>query len=144
MATSLPRRLPQEKLVATHTPIDWVCDTKKEDPMRFRSSIAVLALVTGATTLPLRAQEHEHEHEADTGQASDIPALTQQDIQNLETGAGMGFGEPAELNHYPGPKHVLEHAEDLALTEEQHEAVGARHSIDGSSTGTSMPKLSPR
>jgi hypothetical protein len=93
--------------------------------MRFTSSIATLALVAAATTLPLRAQEHEHEHEAEAGQASDIPSLSEQDIPNLKTGAGMGFAKPAELNHYPGPKHVLEHAEDLSLTDEQRDAVGA-------------------
>lgn len=91
--------------------------------MRFGTTLATLALLFAAAALPARAQEHQHEQEA--GQASDIPSLSEQDIQNLKTGAGMGFAKPAELNHYPGPKHVLEHAEALSLTEEQREAVSA-------------------
>jgi len=31
----------------------------------------------------------------------------------------MGFAKLAELNHYPGPKHVLELAVDLGLTRSQ-------------------------
>jgi hypothetical protein len=31
----------------------------------------------------------------------------------------MGFAKPAELNHYPGPKHVLELVDDLDLTPSQ-------------------------
>jgi hypothetical protein len=95
-----------------------------------------LAFVAAATTLPLRAQEHQHEHEAEAGQASDIPSLSDQDIQNLKTGAGMGFAKPAELNHYPGPKHVLEHAEDLSLTDDQRDALGA---IRNSMLGKAIP-----
>jgi Spy/CpxP family protein refolding chaperone len=31
----------------------------------------------------------------------------------------MGFALPAELNGYPGPRHVLDLADDLELTDEQ-------------------------
>ena len=31
----------------------------------------------------------------------------------------MAFAKAAELNHYPGPKHVLELADQLQLSEEQ-------------------------
>ena len=31
----------------------------------------------------------------------------------------MGFAKAAELNHYPGPKHVLQLADQLQLSEEQ-------------------------
>ena len=31
----------------------------------------------------------------------------------------MGLAKAAELNHYPGPKHVLELAKPLALSEDQ-------------------------
>ena len=33
----------------------------------------------------------------------------------------MGFAKLAELNHYPGPKHVLELADDLELTPSQRD-----------------------
>ncbi len=48
-----------------------------------------------------------------------IKALSSQDIQSYLSGRGMGFAKAAELNHYPGPKHVIEHAEALHLTENQ-------------------------
>lgn len=37
-------------------------------------------------------------------------------------GAGMGYARPAELNHFPGPMHVLELADELKLTGEQRAA----------------------
>jgi Spy/CpxP family protein refolding chaperone len=41
--------------------------------------------------------------------------------QYLE-GAGMGYARAAELNHFPGPMHVLELADQLKLTAEQRAA----------------------
>jgi Spy/CpxP family protein refolding chaperone len=37
-------------------------------------------------------------------------------------GAGMGYARPAEMNHFPGPMHVLELADQLKLTGEQRAA----------------------
>lgn len=34
----------------------------------------------------------------------------------------MGYARAAELNHYPGPAHVLELGEQLALTDKQRDA----------------------
>jgi hypothetical protein len=49
----------------------------------------------------------------------EIKALSEEQIQDYLSGNGMGFAKAAELNHYPGPKHVLEHAEQLRLSTEQ-------------------------
>ncbi len=49
----------------------------------------------------------------------EIKALSADDITSLETGKGMGLAKAAELNGYPGPSHVLQLAEPLALTPEQ-------------------------
>jgi hypothetical protein len=35
------------------------------------------------------------------------------------SGAGMGYAKAAELNHFPGPMHVLELADKLGLSAEQ-------------------------
>ena len=48
-----------------------------------------------------------------------IKALSEQQIAGLETGQGMGLALAAELNGYPGPKHVLELQTELGLTESQ-------------------------
>jgi Spy/CpxP family protein refolding chaperone len=48
-----------------------------------------------------------------------VKALSQQQIKDLRGGAGMGLALVAELNGYPGPKHVLELADVLALSDDQ-------------------------
>ncbi|MDX1547696.1 MAG: Spy/CpxP family protein refolding chaperone [Rhodothermales bacterium] len=48
-----------------------------------------------------------------------IKALSDDDLAALRRGDGMGLALAAELNHYPGPRHVLELADALALTPEQ-------------------------
>ncbi len=48
-----------------------------------------------------------------------IKALSPDEIAGYLEGHGMGFAMPAELNSYPGPKHVLELADDLELSGEQ-------------------------
>lgn len=52
-----------------------------------------------------------------------IKALSPQEIDDLRDGRGMGLALAAELNSYPGPRHVLDLAERLGLSGEQREAV---------------------
>lgn len=52
-------------------------------------------------------------------EARAIKALSGDDLAALRRGDGMGLALAAELNHYPGPRHVLELADALALTPEQ-------------------------
>src|SRR5918996_42849 len=52
-------------------------------------------------------------------QARPVKALSDQQIADLRAGRGMGLALAAELNGYPGPLHVLEHADALGLTAEQ-------------------------
>lgn len=58
-------------------------------------------------------------------QERDIAALPAERIAELLAGEGAGYALAAELNHYPGPKHVLGLADDLGLTTLQHERVSA-------------------
>jgi Spy/CpxP family protein refolding chaperone len=48
-----------------------------------------------------------------------IKALPEQEIGDLLAGRGAGMALPAELNQYPGPRHVLELAAELELSPEQ-------------------------
>ena len=50
---------------------------------------------------------------------TDIKALSAEQIDDLLNGRGMGLALAAELNGYPGPRHVLELADELALTPAQ-------------------------
>ena len=52
-------------------------------------------------------------------QQRNIKALSQSDIDGYLKGKGMGLAKAAELNHYPGPLHVLELEKELKLTEKQ-------------------------
>lgn len=75
------------------------------------SSILLCLLVSGALhgQSPYQGQERRP-----------IKSLSEQDIADYQSGEGMGLAKAAELNGYPGPAHVLELAEELELTEEQH------------------------
>lgn len=48
-----------------------------------------------------------------------IKALSAEEIESYLAGKGAGLAKAAELNHYPGPKHVLELAGELQLSDTQ-------------------------
>lgn len=48
-----------------------------------------------------------------------IKALSGEPVAELRAGEGMGLALAAELNGYPGPRHVLDLANQLGLTDEQ-------------------------
>ena len=48
-----------------------------------------------------------------------IKTLSPQEVQDYLSGRGMGMAKAAELNRYPGPRHVLELADQLGLTPAQ-------------------------
>lgn len=76
--------------------------------------IAIIALlITGsvlANPSPYAGQE-----------ARRISSLSADEIRGLLAGEGMGFARAAELNRHPGPKHVLDLADQLELSEQQLE-----------------------
>jgi hypothetical protein len=55
-----------------------------------------------------------------------IKSLSSEDIKSLETGTGDAFGslaKLAELNGYPGPRHVLDLGKELRLTTVEKENI---------------------
>ena len=68
----------------------------------------VLPVATSSAESPYAGQE-----------SRPVKSLSPSDIEALENGDGMGLAKLAELNHYPGPKHVLELTQQLDLTPEQ-------------------------
>jgi len=58
-------------------------------------------------------------------QTRQIKTLSDDDISALLKGEGMGFAKAAELNGYPGPKHVLDLADHLKLTADQRRQIQA-------------------
>ena len=72
------------------------------------------------------AQAQMHQHQPYAGmETRSIKALSDQQIADLRDGRGMSLALAAELNGYPGPSHVLEHAEALKLTATQREKIQA-------------------
>lgn len=58
-------------------------------------------------------------------QAREIKSLAPQEQADLLAGRGMGLARAGELNHYPGPAHVLELQEKLNLSPAQIAATSA-------------------
>lgn len=52
-------------------------------------------------------------------QTRPLKALSGDELADLREGRGMGLALAGELNGYPGPKHVLELATELKLTDAQ-------------------------
>ena len=79
-----------------------------------RRFMAALLLAASACAY---AQHHGYAgHES-----RDIKSLSDEEIRQYQAGAGMGYAKAAELNHFPGPMHVLELADKLNLTPAQRE-----------------------
>lgn len=72
------------------------------------SFVLVLAEVVPAQTSPYHGFE-----------SREIKALSSEEQSALLDGLGMGLALAAELNQFPGPLHVLDLTDELALSEEQ-------------------------
>jgi Spy/CpxP family protein refolding chaperone len=84
--------------------------------------MGVLLMIT--IVLSMAAQD-SHQHPVSAQGRGATAALSEEQVAQLLTGEGMGLARPAELNHYPGPKHVLELASELGLSAEQRAQVEA-------------------
>lgn len=60
-------------------------------------------------------------------QARTIASLSDDDLVEILRGGGWGLALPAELNAFPGPAHLLELREELALTNAQIAAIEEIH-----------------
>ena len=54
---------------------------------------------------------------------SPVRGLSAQEVDDLRAGHGMGFARMAELNNYPGPRHVLDLQQALKLSATQAAAI---------------------
>jgi len=67
-----------------------------------------------------------------------IKTLSEEDLSEIARGGGWGLARAAELNGVPGPTHLLELAEEIALTEQQRadiEAVRAQMQANAITAG---------
>ena len=56
---------------------------------------------------------------------TEIRGIDSKTIEGYLNGAGLGLALPAELNGYPGPRHILDLADELSLTSDQQAQVQA-------------------
>jgi hypothetical protein len=56
---------------------------------------------------------------------SSVRGLSQEDIDGLLAGEGMGYAKSAELNGYPGPRHILDMSRELQLSTEQMTSISS-------------------
>jgi len=113
----------------------------RKDPTINSSLLLPVALSLAAASAPASASA-QHDHAAAAPYAGmqhrEIKALADEDRQRLMQGHGMSLALAAELNGYPGPSHVLEHAQALQLTEAQRsatQALMARHKARAQALG---------
>jgi Spy/CpxP family protein refolding chaperone len=74
----------------------------------FALVVLIVSTATSYTQTPYAGQEKRQ-----------IKALSAEEIDAYLGGEGMGLAKAAELNRFPGPKHVLELASQLQLSEKQ-------------------------
>lgn len=90
---------------------NWPAKSPEEKTVKF--------LVTGFILCCQLAAASGGESPYSGQEQREIKSLSSSEIRNYLSGSGMGYAKAAELNHYPGPKHVLELADKLELSEEQ-------------------------
>ena len=81
--------------------------------LKFSSAITLagLTLISAASAAPSAPYAGQQQRA--------IKALSTEEIESYLAGKGAGLAKAAELNHYPGPKHVLELAGELQLSDAQ-------------------------
>ena len=87
-----------------------------------RTLLLIIAALTFAVP---RAAAEDAQRPYAGQQTRALKALSDDEIAALRNGDGMGFAKAAELNGYPGPRHVLDLAHELALSEPQLRQVRA-------------------
>lgn len=89
--------------------------------MKKTAFFAALALISSGG---ISAQHHGLSPHAGK-QHRQIASLSDQDMAAIRQGTGWGLALPAEINGAPGPRHVLDLAEPLALSDEQVKEITA-------------------
>ncbi len=88
-----------------------------------KHAFPIIVTIVLAATLPGSGEAQESPY---TGlEQRPIKALSAKEVAAYAEGAGMSLALPAELNGYPGPRHVLDNAGALGLSQGQREAISA-------------------
>jgi len=113
-------------IVADHELMSKLVDRIIENPGQHKMLIQRLTRLLGEKETAPKAKGHTHEEMMSPyagEQKIEIKALSEAEVKGLLGGEGLGLAMSAELNHYPGPKHVLDMAEQLQLKAEQRSLI---------------------
>ena len=88
------------------------------------TTLALAAIFLNSLTV-IAASGPEYKSKYIGQEKREIKSLSNEDINELKAGAGWGLAKAAELNGFPGPKHVLEMQKEIGLTAEQEKMVNA-------------------
>ncbi len=95
--------------------------------MNTRKTLFIIALSVGfvGCFAQLNSKQNSTDHQSPyvDETSREIKALSEEQINGFLEGEGMGFAKPAELNGFPGPRHVLNLADELELSDGQSERV---------------------
>lgn len=94
--------------------------------MRTVAFFSLLMLLVAATSAQDRLTS-PYQHQAQSG----LRGLSEDEIEELRAGSGMGLARAAELNSYPGPRHVLDAIEAGKLQANRDQVEAVRQIFDG-------------
>lgn len=97
-------------------------------PLLLRTALripAIVAIAVGSILPWAAAAQHDSSHHSryTEYQSREIKALSSDELASLLSGEGMGMALAAELNGFPGPRHVMELADELDLTQTQTQEI---------------------
>ena len=84
--------------------------------------LAAAAVALASAAFAQHAGHNQHHQPYADLTARTIKSLSGEQLADLQAGRGMGLSLPAELNGYPGPKHVLELGDQLGLSAGQRQS----------------------
>lgn len=90
-----------------------------------RGWLIVLSLLAVAGLADAGAAQQPHTSQYAGEENRRIKSLSADDIDELRRGGGWGLAKAAELNGVPGPAHLLELKDDIALSAAQVERIAA-------------------
>lgn len=93
----------------------------------------IIGIVVSGSLVTMAQEDHGHgstpaatsTYAGRDDSAPIVRSLTPEEIVQIERGEGTGFALPAELNGVPGPRHVLDLADELDLSADQMTRVQA-------------------
>ena len=81
--------------------------------------IAIAGFLVAATEVRLQATKSSTISPYTAQLSSPVRGLSTQEIDDLLQGRGAGYARVAELNRYPGPRHILDLQQNLNLSPDQ-------------------------